>query len=114
MDTNLSEQELEAITGYRTPSRQLQTLHARGFSRAYRNRQGKAVLDDLMQDCEALAAERRIKFQRFSLQDCRPKGATDKLTAGHIDAKDALGHTTDRMLGQVYDRRQLKKATPAR
>ncbi len=45
MDTNLSEQELEAITGYRTPSRQLQTLHARGFSRAYRNRQGKVVLE---------------------------------------------------------------------
>ena len=45
MDTQLSEQELEAITGYRTPSRQLQTLHARGFSRAYRNRQGKVVLE---------------------------------------------------------------------
>lgn len=45
MNTQLSDQELEAITGYRTPSRQLQTLHARGFSRAYRNRQGKVVLE---------------------------------------------------------------------
>jgi hypothetical protein len=45
MNTQLSDQELEAITGYRTPSRQLQTLHSRGFSRAYRNRQGKVVLE---------------------------------------------------------------------
>lgn len=45
MNTQLSEQELEAITGYRTPSRQLQALHARGFSRAYRNHKGKVVLE---------------------------------------------------------------------
>jgi hypothetical protein len=92
------------------------TIYLFGNMKGQRYTKGgwKAVLDDLMQDCEAMAAERRIKFQRFSLQDCRPKGATDKLTAGHLDAKDALGHTTDRMLGQVYDRRQLKKATPAR
>lgn len=44
-DELLTDQELEAITGYRTASRQLQTLHARGFSRAYRNRQGKVVLE---------------------------------------------------------------------
>lgn len=74
----------------------------------------KAVLDDLMFACVAEAERRQIKFQRFSLQDCRPKGATDKLASGHQDAKDALGHTTDRMLGQVYDRRQVKKATAVR
>lgn len=92
------------------------TIYLFGNMKGQRYTKGgwKAVLDDLMQDCEAVAAERGVKFQRFSLQDCRPKGATDKLTAGHGDAKDALGHTTDRMLGQVYDRRQLKKATPTR
>ncbi|MDQ7745399.1 DUF4224 domain-containing protein [Hydrogenophaga pseudoflava] len=45
MTTQLSDSEIEAITGYRTPSRQLQTLHERGFTRAYRNRQGKVVLE---------------------------------------------------------------------
>lgn len=92
------------------------TIYLFGNMKGQRYTKGgwKAVLDDLMQDCEKLAAERRVKFQRFSLQDCRPKGATDKLSAGHADAKDALGHTTDRMLGQVYDRRQFKKATPTR
>lgn len=74
----------------------------------------KSVLDDLMFDCVAEAQKRNIPFKRFSLQECRPKGATDKLTAGHTDAKDALGHTTDRLLGQVYDRRQMKKATSVR
>ena len=74
----------------------------------------KSALDDLMFDCVAEAEKRNISFVRFSLQECRSKGATDKLTAGHTDAKDALGHTTDRMLGQVYDRRQMKKAISVR
>ena len=74
----------------------------------------KSVLDDLMFDCVTEAEKRNISFVRFSLQECRPKGATDKLTAGHTDAKDALRHTTDRMLGQVYDRHQMKRATPLR
>lgn len=43
--TQLSAAEIEAITGYRAPSMQLQTLHARGFLRAYRNRCGKIVLE---------------------------------------------------------------------
>lgn len=45
MTTTLTPAEIEAITGYRTPSRQLQTLHARGFSRAYRDRLGRVVLE---------------------------------------------------------------------
>ncbi len=45
MTPTLTPAEIEAITGYRTPSRQLQTLHARGFSRAYRDRLGKVVLE---------------------------------------------------------------------
>lgn len=92
------------------------TLYLFGNMQGQRYTKGgwKAVLDDLMFDCVAEAARRKIPFQRFSLQDCRPKGATDKLSSGHTDAKDALGHTTDRMLGQVYDRRPVKKATAVR
>jgi hypothetical protein len=74
----------------------------------------KAVLDDLMTDCEALAKERGIDFERFSLQDCRPKGVSDKLTAGHTDTRDTTGHTSDKMIGQVYDRRNLKRGTPVK
>ncbi|QTD44585.1 hypothetical protein [Ottowia testudinis] len=73
----------------------------------------KAVLDDLMKDCEAEAEKRKICFQRFNLQDCRPKAVSDKLERGDTDTKDAAGHTTDKMIGQVYDRRKMKKATPA-
>jgi hypothetical protein len=92
------------------------TMYLFGNMRGQRYTKGgwKAVLDDLMHDCAAEAARRQIPIQRFSLQDCRAKGATDKLTSGHTDAKDALGHTTDRMLGQVYDRRPVKKATAVR
>jgi integrase len=71
----------------------------------------KAVLDSLMTDCETAAKERGIDFERFSLQDCRPKGVSDKLAAGHTDTQDATGHTSGKMIGQVYDRRNLKKAT---
>lgn len=92
------------------------TMYLFGNMKGQRYTKGgwKAVLDDLMFDCVAEAERRGISFARFSLQECRPKGATDKLNAGHSDAKDALGHTTDRMLGQVYDRRQVKKAAPVR
>jgi hypothetical protein len=41
----LADSEIEAITGYRTPSRQLQTLHQRGFVRAYRDRGGRVVVE---------------------------------------------------------------------
>lgn len=74
----------------------------------------KAVLDDLMSDCINHAQKNGLAFTKFSLQDCRPKGVSDKLSSGHQDVKDATGHTTDRMIGQVYDRRQIKKATPVK
>jgi integrase len=92
------------------------TIYLFGNMKGQRYTKGgwKAVLDDLMRECEALATERRVTFQRFSLQDCRPKGVSDKLTAQHADTMDATGHTSDRMIRQVYDRRQVKKATPAR
>ncbi|MBE0590148.1 MAG: hypothetical protein IH617_19140 [Hydrogenophaga sp.] len=92
------------------------TLYLFGNMKGQRYTKGgwKAVLDDLMADCLVEAKNRNMPFRRFSLQECRPKGASDKMSAGHTDAKDALGHTTDRLLGQVYDRRLVKKATPVR
>lgn len=41
----LSQAELHAITGYRTALHQLAILHARGFARAYRSRQGHVILE---------------------------------------------------------------------
>lgn len=74
----------------------------------------KSILVDLMADCVAEAEKRSISFQPFSLQDCRPKGVSDKLDSGQTDTQDATGHTSERMIRAVYDRRQLKKATPVR
>lgn len=74
----------------------------------------KSCLGYLMNKCEGLAAERQIPFQRFNLQDCRPKGVSDKLSSGQTDTQDATGHTSDRMIRQVYDRRNVKKAAPVR
>lgn len=73
----------------------------------------KAMLDDLMRECEKTAAERKMAFCKFSLQDCRPKGVSDKLEAGHADTQDATLHSDGKMIARVYDRRQTRKATPA-
>jgi len=73
----------------------------------------KAMLDDLMRECVKEAKKRGQPFQKFSLQDCRPKGATDKQQRGDKDTKDALLHSSDAMLARHYDRSKTKKATPA-
>lgn len=44
-ETIMSEDEISAITGYIQPGRQLATLKARGFERAYRDRAGRVVLE---------------------------------------------------------------------
>jgi hypothetical protein len=73
----------------------------------------KAMLEDLMRECVAEAKKRGIEFKKFSLQDCRPKGATDKQERGDADTKDALLHSSDAMLARHYDRRTSKKDTPS-
>lgn len=45
MDLILNAAELEAVTGYRQPSRQLAELRRQGFVRARRNRLGDVVLE---------------------------------------------------------------------
>lgn len=74
----------------------------------------KAMLNKLMQACIAEANMRGTAFTPFSLQDCRPKGVSDKLASGQTDTQDATGHTSERMIRQVYDRRAVKKAKPVR
>jgi len=74
----------------------------------------KKMLSTVMERAKELAERQNVPFQRFSLQDCRPKGVTDKLAAGHDDVMDATLHTSDRMVRQVYDRRRVREARPAR
>lgn len=71
------------------------------------------MLDDLMRACEAAALQNSIKFKRFNLQDCRPKGVSDKLERGDLDTQQATGHTSEKIIAQVYDRRVVKHAKPA-
>lgn len=72
----------------------------------------KITLSRLMEACEERAAAGGIPFQRFSLQDCRPKGVTDKMDAGADDVVDATMHTSERMIRQTYDRRRVRRAKP--
>jgi len=74
----------------------------------------KATLSKLMTACVAEAAERKLAFLPFSLQDCRPKGVSDKLQQGATDTMDATLHSNERMIRQVYDRRRVRVAKPTR
>ena len=67
-----------------------------------------------MTECEAEAARRKLAFLKFSLQDCRPKGVSDKLARGDADTVEATMHSSERMVRQVYDRRRVRVAKPAR
>lgn len=73
----------------------------------------KATLEKLMNACEVEAGIRNIPFKRFSLQDCRPKGVSDKMARGDRDVVDATMHSSERMVRQVYDRRRVRVAKPA-
>ena len=74
----------------------------------------KACLTKLMNECETEAEVRQIAFLKFSLQDCRPKAVSDKLARGHADVIDATMHSSERMVRQVYDRRRVRIAKPAK
>lgn len=71
------------------------------------------MLGTLMACAEELAQAMELPFENFSLQDCRPKGVSDKLAAGHTDTQDATLHSDGKMIARIYDRRANKKATPA-
>lgn len=44
-DVVLNEEEVQALTGYKVSTRQLDVLRRRGFHRAYINRMGTVVLE---------------------------------------------------------------------
>lgn len=67
----------------------------------------------LLTQCATTAAGRKPAFQPFSLQDCRPKGVSDKLARGDNDVQDATMHSSERMIRDVYDRRRVRRAKPA-
>jgi len=73
----------------------------------------KATLAKLMAECVSEAAKRKVAFTKFSLQDCRPKGVSDKMARGDRDVLDATMHSSERMVRQVYDRRRVRIAKPA-
>ena len=50
-----------------------------------------------MTACVATATKRQIEFAPFSLQDCRPKGVSDKLERGDSDTMDATLRSNERM-----------------
>jgi hypothetical protein len=74
----------------------------------------KKTLSELMKKCADRAAQEDQPFQPFSLQDCRPKGVSDKLARGDQDVMDATLHTSERMVRQIYDRRKVRIATPTK
>ena len=74
----------------------------------------KTILGRLMKCCVEEAIDAGIAFTPFSLQDCRPKGVSDKLSLGQTDTQTATGHTSHQMIQQVYDRRMIKKAMPVK
>lgn len=74
----------------------------------------KATLAYLMRACVEEAQKRNVPFRPFSLQDCRPKGVTDKLKQKDTDVMDATMHTNERMIQKVYDLRRVRIAKPVR
>jgi hypothetical protein len=74
----------------------------------------KSNLGRLMTACEAQAKLSGMEFKKFSLQDLRPKGVSDKLTAQHTDVIDATLHTNPKMIQSIYDRRRVRTASPTK
>jgi integrase len=64
----------------------------------------------LMVHAEKKAKEEGVEFQRFTLKDMRPAAVTDRVDEGDVTITNATGHSSDRMVRQVYDRRKKKVA----
>lgn len=64
----------------------------------------------LMEHARKKAEAEGIEFARFTLKDMRPAAVTDRVDDGDETITNATGHSSDRMVRQVYDRRKTKKA----
>lgn len=56
------------------------------------------------------AEKEGVEFKRFTLKDMRPAAVTDRVDEGDETITNATGHSSDRMVKQVYDRRKTKSA----
>ena len=73
----------------------------------------KKTLSVLMGACVKRAAGRKggpMKFEPFSLQDCRPMAVSARMHKHSGDVTDATLHRSRRMVDEVYDRRRLRIA----
>lgn len=104
--------EALAIQRYRATTDKPYYLFGNLAGNPYTKGGWKTMLGKLMKACIQEAQEQSMTFTPFSLQDCRPKGVSDKLSSGQTDTQTATGHTNDRMIRQVYDRRMVKRARP--
>ena len=64
----------------------------------------------LMAHCQKKADDEGMAFTRFTLKDMRPAAVTDRVDQGDDAITNATGHSSDRMVKQVYDRRKTKTA----
>jgi integrase len=56
----------------------------------------------------------KVAFTRFSLADMRPTAVTDRKEEGDDRIIDATGHSDERMVNKVYDRRRQRKVRATR
>ncbi|UVW29746.1 hypothetical protein [Massilia sp. H6] len=63
-----------------------------------------------MAHAEKKAKEEGVEFARFTLKDMRPAAVTDRVEDGDETITNATGHSSDRMVRKVYDRRKTKVA----
>lgn len=56
------------------------------------------------------AEKEGLEFKRFTLKDMRPAAVMDRVDEGDETITNATGHSSDRMVKQVYDRRKTKSA----
>lgn len=64
----------------------------------------------LMEHTQKKAEKDGIPFTRSTLKDMRPAAVTDRDKSGEETITNATGHSNDRMVKQVYDRRKKKVA----
>jgi integrase len=81
---------------------------------AYTRSGWNTIWSRLMDFCEKEAAERKVAFTRFSLADMRPTAVTDRKEEGDDRIIDATGHSDERMVNKVYDRRRQRKVRATR
>lgn len=72
------------------------------------------IWNRLMTYCEKKAEQQGVEFTRFSLADMRPSAVTDRKENGEVNIINATGHSDERMINQVYDRRTIKRSSSTR